>query len=250
VSRHVCLAPYSYFDAARFYGQAEAFLADCWRNGRSTPDAIVLGSKWGYTTRPTGKVTAKKHEVKDHSVATLRRQLAESGRLWVPSSISTRFIPRHSKAVCWRTGRCSKSCPSRSPHHRGRAAAPSDSATFIGSLETGRGQRLGPQPAPDRRVLRVWMGGLPWRAGGVGPPPPDSLVPPPASRDAGPVPVFKATLTLGGGPAVPRARARAPGSSRTGTRTRPRRGQARGGRRAGQGGVEPRQVDRNRDRGS
>jgi aryl-alcohol dehydrogenase-like predicted oxidoreductase len=36
------------------------------------------GSKWGYTYTADWKVAADKHEVKDHSIATLRRQISES----------------------------------------------------------------------------------------------------------------------------------------------------------------------------
>src|SRR4051794_6437590 len=67
-----------YFDAARSYGQAEAFLAD-WLVGRAADSgAAVVGSKWGYTYTAGWQVTADRHEVKDHSLATLRRQVAES----------------------------------------------------------------------------------------------------------------------------------------------------------------------------
>jgi aryl-alcohol dehydrogenase-like predicted oxidoreductase len=38
----------------------------------------LVGSKWGYTYTADWRVEAEVHEVKDHSLATLRRQIAES----------------------------------------------------------------------------------------------------------------------------------------------------------------------------
>jgi aryl-alcohol dehydrogenase-like predicted oxidoreductase len=61
-----------YFDAARSYGRAEEFLAR-W-----------LTSKWGYTYTADWHVEASKHEVKDHSLAVLQRQAAESRGLLGP----------------------------------------------------------------------------------------------------------------------------------------------------------------------
>jgi aryl-alcohol dehydrogenase-like predicted oxidoreductase len=67
-----------YFDAARSYGRAEAFLSS-WleRRGRG-PDEVTVGSKWGYTYTAGWRVDAETHEVKDLSAPTLRRQLGES----------------------------------------------------------------------------------------------------------------------------------------------------------------------------
>ena len=67
-----------YFDAARSYGRAEEFLARWLDARRIEPGAVVVGSKWGYTYTAGWRVDAEKHEVKDHSLATLRRQVAES----------------------------------------------------------------------------------------------------------------------------------------------------------------------------
>lgn len=65
-----------YLDAARSYGRAEDFLAD-WLATR--PDAgVTIGSKWGYTYTADWQVDADVHEVKDHSLATLERQLDET----------------------------------------------------------------------------------------------------------------------------------------------------------------------------
>jgi aryl-alcohol dehydrogenase-like predicted oxidoreductase len=70
-----------YLDAARSYGLAEAFLA-AWLNGRKLPaGAVTVGSKWGYTYTGDWRMDAPVQEVKDHSVAALRRQLGESRSL-------------------------------------------------------------------------------------------------------------------------------------------------------------------------
>jgi aryl-alcohol dehydrogenase-like predicted oxidoreductase len=66
-----------YFDAARSYGKAEAFLAT-WLARRGFGAEVTVGSKWGYTYTGGWRVGAPVHEVKDLSVATLRRQFAES----------------------------------------------------------------------------------------------------------------------------------------------------------------------------
>jgi aryl-alcohol dehydrogenase-like predicted oxidoreductase len=67
-----------YFDAARSYGRAEEFLASWLKARKISPDQVTVGSKWGYTYTAGWKVEADKHEVKDHSLAVLRRQLDES----------------------------------------------------------------------------------------------------------------------------------------------------------------------------
>jgi aryl-alcohol dehydrogenase-like predicted oxidoreductase len=70
-----------YFDAARSYGKAEAFLAT-WLNSRGLgPEDVTVGSKWGYTYTAGWRVDAPVHEVKDLSLATLRRQIGESREL-------------------------------------------------------------------------------------------------------------------------------------------------------------------------
>ncbi len=67
-----------YFDAARSYGRAEEFLAS-WLDRRGiAPDAVTIGSKWGYTYTAGWRTDAERHEVKEHSSAALERQLAES----------------------------------------------------------------------------------------------------------------------------------------------------------------------------
>ncbi len=67
-----------YFDAARSYGRAEQFLAGWLRSRAIPPDAVVVGSKWGYTYTAGWQVSADKHEVKDHTLPVLRRQIDES----------------------------------------------------------------------------------------------------------------------------------------------------------------------------
>ncbi|HXN61494.1 MAG TPA: aldo/keto reductase [Acidimicrobiales bacterium] len=74
-----------YFDAARSYGLAEAFLA-AWLERRGVgPGEISVGSKWGYTYVADWRVDAPVNEVKDLSVGALRRQLAESRELLGPN---------------------------------------------------------------------------------------------------------------------------------------------------------------------
>ncbi len=67
-----------YFDAARSYGRAEAFLASWLRSRKIGADVVTVGSKWGYTYTANWQVEADKHEVKDHTLPTLLRQVAES----------------------------------------------------------------------------------------------------------------------------------------------------------------------------
>jgi aryl-alcohol dehydrogenase-like predicted oxidoreductase len=67
-----------YFDAARSYGKAEAFLAS-WLSERGFGrEDVTVGSKWGYTYTADWRIDVKEHEVKDLTAATLRRQLAET----------------------------------------------------------------------------------------------------------------------------------------------------------------------------
>ena len=84
-AHHVLDAAYEagvrYFDAARSYGRAEEFLAH-WLKARRIPaDAVTVGSKWGYTYVGQWRTDAPVHEVKDHSLQMLRRQIAESREL-------------------------------------------------------------------------------------------------------------------------------------------------------------------------
>jgi aryl-alcohol dehydrogenase-like predicted oxidoreductase len=70
-----------HLDAARSYGRAEAFLASWLAARRREPSSLTVSSKWGYTYTAAWSVTAEQHEVKDHSLATLTRQLQESRAL-------------------------------------------------------------------------------------------------------------------------------------------------------------------------
>jgi aryl-alcohol dehydrogenase-like predicted oxidoreductase len=73
-----------YFDAARSYGRAEAFLASWLAKRQIAPGAVTVGSKWGYTYSAGWQAQAERHEVKDHSMATLIRQAAESREILGP----------------------------------------------------------------------------------------------------------------------------------------------------------------------
>lgn len=71
-------------DAARSYGEAEAFLRS-WLVARARrPGEAVISSKWGYRYVGDWRLDAERHEVKDHSAAALRSQLAESEALLGP----------------------------------------------------------------------------------------------------------------------------------------------------------------------
>jgi aryl-alcohol dehydrogenase-like predicted oxidoreductase len=71
----------TYLDAARSYGRAEQFLAD-WLATRSVPpEAVVVGSKWGYSYTADWAVDAEVHEVKEHSRSNLDGQIEESRAL-------------------------------------------------------------------------------------------------------------------------------------------------------------------------
>ena len=73
-----------YFDVARSYGRAEAFLGSWLKKRSISSEAVVVGSKWGYTYTANWRVDVqdgKKHEVKEHSLPVLQRQLKESQAL-------------------------------------------------------------------------------------------------------------------------------------------------------------------------
>jgi aryl-alcohol dehydrogenase-like predicted oxidoreductase len=67
-----------YFDAARSYGRAEAFLGSWLAERGIRPGEVGVGSKWGYTYTANWRVDAQVHELKDLSIETLRRQIGES----------------------------------------------------------------------------------------------------------------------------------------------------------------------------
>jgi aryl-alcohol dehydrogenase-like predicted oxidoreductase len=70
-----------YYDAARSYGRGEAFLASWLQCRELSRSDVTVGSKWGYTYTADWRVDVDEHEVKDLSVATLRRQLGETRAL-------------------------------------------------------------------------------------------------------------------------------------------------------------------------
>jgi len=67
-----------YIDVARSYGRAEDFVASWLRKRAIEPGEISVASKWGYTYTAGWSTSATQHEVKDHSLAAFKRQLAES----------------------------------------------------------------------------------------------------------------------------------------------------------------------------
>ncbi len=67
-----------HIDAARSYGRAEDFVASWLRTRAIEPGEISVASKWGYTYTAGWSTSATQHEVKDHSLAAFKRQLAES----------------------------------------------------------------------------------------------------------------------------------------------------------------------------
>lgn len=70
-----------YFDVARSYGRAEAFLASWLQKRNVDPTQITVGSKWGYTYTADWQVTLDPgipHEVKEHSLDVLERQIEQS----------------------------------------------------------------------------------------------------------------------------------------------------------------------------
>ncbi|MDF1522336.1 MAG: aldo/keto reductase [Trueperaceae bacterium] len=69
------------FDAGRSYGRAEAFLASWLARRDVAPGEALVSSKWGYTYTAEWRVDAQTHEVKEHSLAALRRQWPESRAL-------------------------------------------------------------------------------------------------------------------------------------------------------------------------
>lgn len=70
-----------YFDAARSYGRAEQFLASWLARRGIEPQQVSVGSKWGYTYTAGWQVDAEVHEVKEHSLPVLQRQIDESRAL-------------------------------------------------------------------------------------------------------------------------------------------------------------------------
>ena len=70
-----------YIDAARSYGLSEEFLAGWLEDRGVAPDALTVGSKWGYTYTGGWRLDAQVNEVKDHTLPALLRQYGESRSL-------------------------------------------------------------------------------------------------------------------------------------------------------------------------
>ncbi len=67
-----------YVDTARSYGRGEAFLGSWLRADPVRAAQVTVGSKWGYTYTADWRVDVEQHEVKDHTLATFERQIAET----------------------------------------------------------------------------------------------------------------------------------------------------------------------------
>jgi aryl-alcohol dehydrogenase-like predicted oxidoreductase len=67
-----------YFDAARSYGRAEEFLGSWLTERGLAPPEVRIGSKWGYTYTAGWRTDAEVNEVKELTLATLRRQQGET----------------------------------------------------------------------------------------------------------------------------------------------------------------------------
>lgn len=70
-----------YYDVARSYGLSELYLQTWLRIRGISPEQVTVASKWGYTYTADWQVNAAQHEVKDHGLAALRRQIGESSSL-------------------------------------------------------------------------------------------------------------------------------------------------------------------------
>lgn len=70
-----------YFDAARSYGRSELFLESWLASRNIPPEAVTVGSKWGYRYTADWCVDAEAHEVKEHTVDHLKSQWQESNSI-------------------------------------------------------------------------------------------------------------------------------------------------------------------------
>ena len=70
-----------WFDAARSYGRAEAFLASWLARRGLQPRDVTVSSKWGYRYTAGWRVDATEHEVKDLSAEHFRTQWRETREL-------------------------------------------------------------------------------------------------------------------------------------------------------------------------
>ncbi len=67
-----------YFDVARSYGRAEAFLGAWLASRQIQPGQVSVGSKWGYVYTADWQVNAAVHETKHHTLDVLLQQRRES----------------------------------------------------------------------------------------------------------------------------------------------------------------------------
>ena len=70
-----------WFDAARSYGRAEAFLASWLARRGLQPGSVTVSSKWGYRYTGGWRIDVAEHEVKDLSVEHFRTQWRETREL-------------------------------------------------------------------------------------------------------------------------------------------------------------------------
>jgi aryl-alcohol dehydrogenase-like predicted oxidoreductase len=73
-----------YFDTARSYGLAEAFLRSWCEERALSSSAITVGSKWGYLYTGAWQTDAPQHEINRLSLETLQWQAAESRAILGP----------------------------------------------------------------------------------------------------------------------------------------------------------------------
>lgn len=67
-----------FVDTARSYGRAEAFLGTWLAADPARAADMTVSSKWGYTYTADWQTDADQHEVKDHTLPTFERQIAET----------------------------------------------------------------------------------------------------------------------------------------------------------------------------
>ena len=133
-----------YLDLARSYGRAEEFAAG-WLNAHPDRDDVIVGSKWGYRYVGEWRTDADVHEVKDHSAAAFRSQLAET-RSW----LGNRLAVYHVHSATLETGVLEDV-----ELHRALAEL-RDAGVRIGVSTSGPDQA-----SPVRRALAVEVGGRP-----------------------------------------------------------------------------------------
>ncbi len=70
-----------YFDMARSYGNAEAFMSSWLKKNTEKATEIRVASKWGYVYTADWQVDAEHHEIKYHTLENYRNQIDESKQL-------------------------------------------------------------------------------------------------------------------------------------------------------------------------